>query len=388
MDRTDLPWSPFSTLKEPKLLYNHVSLFSGTGGTDLGLHYAGFKTLFANDIEKSALETFWANLDSERQVAVLGDITRLVLPKFPGKKIHLLTAGFPCQPFSNAGDRLGTKDPRGQLYLSVLKAVDHFKPSVVMLENVRGITTSRHNGKPVIDIIMKNLSERGYKVSFKLVDASDYRVGQRRLRLLIIGSKAGRHFEFPVAKDKHELEMGVILRPPPAGTPNCNDRLKLSPGTESMLKMVPIGGSWKDVPYGKLTPRFKKIRDNMKKYHAPKFYRKFTKTDICGTMTAAFTPENSCVWNPCNDKLMTVRDCARIQSFPDWYDFKGSTIRAKHKQIGNAVPPRLAYEIGKQIVVHLQQKGPKAGKQALISYSTIKKTGKSIQVSKDTIMYP
>lgn len=382
--KEDLPWSPFDKKQKPKLTFNHISLFSGAGGTDTGLHFAGFKTLFANDVEMNAIETFWHNLDKSKSIAVCGDITQIRLPRFPGKKIHLLTAGFPCQPFSNAGDRMGTSDPRGQLYLSVLKAVDHFKPEVVLLENVRGITTSLHNGKLVIETIMENLEEKGYKVSFKLIDASDHRVGQRRLRLLIVGTKKKTHFIFPPAKGKEGLLMGQILGISTERIPNSEERVKLSPGTEKMLELVPTGGSWKDVPYAKLTPRFKKIRDNMKRYHAPKFYRKFTKNDICGTMTAAFTPENSCVWNPCSDKLMTVRDCARIQSFPDWFEFKGSTLRSKHKQIGNAIPPRLAFEIGRAIAAHLKNKD--ANSTEAISYESLKKASKSIKVSRETVV--
>jgi DNA (cytosine-5)-methyltransferase 1 len=385
--KVDLPWSPFGRTKKVAHQFNHVSLFSGAGGTDIGLHYAGFKTLFANDIEKNAVETFWHNLDKTKSVAVCGDITGIELPTFKGKKIHLLTAGFPCQPFSNAGDRMGTSDPRGQLYLSVLKAVDHFKPEVVLLENVRGITTSLHQGKLVIETIMENLEEKGYKVSFKLVDASDYRVGQRRLRLLIVGTKKKTPFIFPLAKCKDGLMMGDILEGKITGIPNSEERIKLSPGTESMLKLVPPGGSWKDVPYGKLTQRFKKIRDNMKKYHAPKFYRKFSKKDICGTMTAAFTPENSCVWNPCSDKLMTVRDCARIQSFPDWFEFKGSTLRSKHKQIGNAIPPRLAFEIGIGIKAHLLKEKSAPMDSTFEEYSTLRKLNKSIKVSERTVIF-
>jgi DNA (cytosine-5)-methyltransferase 1 len=389
--KTDLPWSPFikkdGSKKVAKTALNHISLFSGAGGTDLGLHYAGFKTLFANDIEKNAIETFWHNLDKSKKIAVIGDITKVNLPKFKGEKIDLLTAGFPCQPFSNAGDRLGTKDPRGQLYLSVLKAVDYYKPTVVMLENVRGITTSLHNGKLVIETIMENLLEKGYKVSFKLVDSSDYRVGQKRLRLLIIGTKMKSHFVFPPIRDKKSLTLGEILNYKTVKIPNYDERLKLSPGTDSMLKLVPIGGSWKDVPYNKLTLRFRKIRDNMKKYHAPKFYRKFTKDDICGTMTAAFTPENSCVWNPCNDKLMSVRDCARVQSFPDWFQFSGSTIRSKHKQIGNAIPPRLAYEIGNALRNHIEAKQDSKKNGPVQQYSEIIKGKKTVSLSDKTIVF-
>jgi DNA (cytosine-5)-methyltransferase 1 len=384
---SQLPWSPFEQFKKIKLNLNHISLFSGAGGTDLGLHYAGFRTLFANDIEVNAMETFWHNLDKKRTIAKCEDITKLKFPVFAGKKIHLLTAGFPCQPFSNAGSRKGTRDSRGQLYLMVLKAVDHFKPEVVLLENVRGIITSLHQGRPIIEEIMENLNEKGYKVSFKLIDASDQRVGQRRLRLLIVGTKKKSHFIFPPPKNKFGLVIGDLLNIKSIGLPNSNERINLSLGTESMLKLVPIGGSWKDVPYQKLTPRFKKIRDNMKRYHAPKFYRKFNKNDIFGTITAAFTPENSCVWNPCNNKLMSVRDCARIQSFPDWFEFKGTTIRSKYRQIGNAIPPRLAYEIGIAIKTHLKSKKLKNKLIETDDYYEIKKSNKSIQVSKNTLIF-
>ena len=123
---------------------------------------------------------------------------------------------------------MGTSDPRGQLYLSVLKAVDHFKPEVVLLENVRGITTSLHHGKLVIETIMENLKEKGYKVSFKLIDASDYRVGQRRLRLLIVGTKMKTHFIFPQARGKAGLLMGQILGISTTGIPNSEERVKQS----------------------------------------------------------------------------------------------------------------------------------------------------------------
>ena len=358
-NRSNLPWDPFKEGRKPTRSYQHISLFSGAGGTDIGLEYAGFKTVFSNDIEEDAVETYLHNNPGARTYATCGDITKLNLPRIKGS-IDLLTAGFPCQPFSNAGSRKGTSDPRGKLYVRVMEIVKKYAPKVVILENVRGITTSKHAGKPVIQIIMNHLKKLGYLTSFKLMDASNHRVGQRRLRLIIIGTRKKTHFIFPPEQPRGQLEIKYVLGAPQKGAPNSKDRVTLSPQTQRVIDMVPIGGSWKDIPAHKLPLRFKKIRRQMERYHAPKFYRKFSKNEICGTITASFTPENSCVWNPCADKVMSVRDCARIQSFPDWYEFKGRNIRSMHKQIGNAIPPRLAYELGKQVRDHLKGKRTKS----------------------------
>ncbi len=357
--RSSLPWSPFKKGKKPPRRYQHISLFSGAGGTDIGLEYAGFKTVFSNDIEQDAVDTYLHNNPEAQLHATCGDITKIKLPRLKGS-IDLLTAGFPCQPFSNAGSRKGTSDPRGKLYIRVMEIVKKYKPKVVMLENVRGITTSTHAGKPVIQIIMNHLKKLGYLTSFKLLDASDHRVGQRRLRLIIVGTRMKTHLIFPKEKPRDQLEIKHVLGAPNHHAPNSGDRVTLSPQTQRVLSMVPVGGSWKDIPANKLPARFKKIRRQMKRYHAPKFYRKFSKNEICGTMTASFTPENSCIWNPCSNKVMSVRDCARIQSFPDWYEFKGRHVRSMHKQIGNAIPPRLAFELGRQVKSHIEGKTPQA----------------------------
>lgn len=385
------PWGPFIQGKRSpgSNAPTHVSLFAGAGGTDIGLKYSGFKTVFANDFDKFAALTFRHNLDPDAEYFHEGDVTQIDFKSLRLGQVDLLTGGFPCQPFSNAGSRKGTNDARGKLYQSVIEAVKSLKPSFILLENVRGITTSMHEGRRVVDVIMDTLSRLGYHVSFKLIDASHYNVGQRRLRLFIAASKH-RTFTFPQGNEpSSELTMGELLSIKlPPNTPNAQDRVTLSPQTESLLKLVPIGGSWKNVAEkhpDKLPPRFKKILANMKRYHAPKFYRKFAKNDISGTMTASFTPENSCIWNPVLNQVLSVRDCARIQSFPDWFEFLGPNHRVKHKQIGNAIPPRLAYELGLSIKAHLNKAG-KVSSENLIPYDSSDKT--AFQVNEFTYEYP
>ena len=120
-----------------------------------------------------------------------------------------------------------------------------------------------------------------------------------------------------------------------------------------MIEYIPEGGSWKDVPYEHLAPRFQRIRDDMKKYHSPNFYRRFSRNEICGTMTASAQPENCGIIHPTENRRYTVREVARIQTFPDDFKFITDTprnITAMYKVIGNAVPVTLAYNIAKAIM--------------------------------------
>ncbi len=356
------PWSIFT--KSPTLFEEgaptHVSLFSGAGGTDLGLHQAGFRTVFANDIDKNAALTFRRNLDPDNNIFKEGDITTIYQTITTGEGVSLLTGGFPCQPFSNAGSRKGTSEDKGRLYQTVISTVRMLNPAFILLENVRGITTSQHEGKRVVDVIMNELTQLGYNVTFKLIDASDYGVPQRRLRLFIAASKEGRFCFPPAITDKSQLHLGAIMTYPlHPDAKNIEEKIRLTPQAEKMLDKIPVGGSWKSVAKedpDSLPERFKKIFMNMNRYHSPKFYRKFSPNDISGTVTASFTPENSCIWNPVASRVFTVRECARIQSFPDWYEFHGTTVRSKYKQIGNAIPPRLAFELGKAIKAHIKEK--------------------------------
>jgi DNA (cytosine-5)-methyltransferase 1 len=361
-DINQTPWSIFMRTPNPleEGAPTHVSLFSGAGGTDLGLHQAGFRTVFANDIDKNAALTFRRNLDPDNKIFKEGDITTIYQTISSGEGVALLTGGFPCQPFSNAGSRKGTSEDKGRLYQTVINTVRMLNPSFILLENVRGITTSLHEGKRVVDVIMDELTQLGYNVTFKLIDASDYGVPQRRLRLFIAASKDGR-FCFPAAiTDKSQLHLGAIMAHPlHPEAQNTEEKIRLTPQAEKMLEKIPVGGSWKSVAEkdpDSLPERFKKILSNMNRYHSPKFYRKFSPEDISGTVTASFTPENSCIWNPVASRVFTVRECARIQSFPDWFEFHGTTIRSKYKQIGNAIPPRLAFELGKAIKDYLNDK--------------------------------
>jgi DNA (cytosine-5)-methyltransferase 1 len=146
------------------------------------------------------------------------------------------------------------------------------------------------------------------------------------------------------------LTLGRLLRIPKS-IPN-QKHWEFSPQAAKMVASIPEGGSWKDIPYEELAPRFRRIRDDMKKYHAPKFYRRFGRNEIVGTMTASAQPENCGIIHPTQNRRFTIREVARIQTFPDDFLFFDETVKdvvAMYKVIGNAVPVVLSKVIAEEI---------------------------------------
>lgn len=325
-----------------------VSLFSGCGGLDKGFELAGFKRVFANDFDADAQRVFRKNL---------GEIDTRDIRDVPSSEIpdgDVLTAGFPCQPFSNAGNRRGVYDARGELYLECLRIVRDKQPKVVLFENVKGLMSSKHqSGKSLIEVIKTDLEDIGYKVTYRVVDASDYGVPQKRERMILVAvhNSIGKVFHFPdPIEDKTGLVLGRLLSIP-RGIPN-QKHWEFSPQAARMVQSIPEGGSWKDIPYEELSPRFRRIRDDMKRYHAPKFYRRFGRNEIVGTMTASAQPENCGIIHPTQNRRFTIREVARIQTFPDdflFFDEELKDVVAMYKVIGNAVPVQLARVLGEAI---------------------------------------
>ncbi len=331
----------------PKL----ISLFSGCGGMDTGFKKAGFDIVYANDFDADAQAVYSLNLGKidTRDILTVGE------EEIPDGDI--LTAGFPCQPFSNAGSRKGVHDSRGMLYKECLRIIERKMPKVIVFENVKGLLSTKYiDGRNLADVIVEDLSAMngiGYNVVYQLVNAADYGVPQNRQRVLFIGIRKDleKTFVFPEKQSKEKLTLRNILDVPVELDNNVD--WPFSPQALEMIQYIPEGGSWKDVPYEHLAPRFKKIRDDMKKYHSPNFYRRFSRDEICGTITASAQPENCGIIHPTENRRYTVREVARIQTFPD--DFKFITdspknITAMYKVIGNAVPVNLAYNIATAIM--------------------------------------
>ena len=392
--------------------YKIASLFSGCGGLDLGFT-GGFefinrtyeklptKVVFANDFDKDATSCYNANelLISHGVECKLEDIRNINAKEIPD--FDILLAGFPCQPFSNAGNRKGVNDDngRGTLFEECERIIKHKvdegkRPLAFVFENVRGILSSKMpDGTSVPNEIKTRMEKLGYSVSIKLVKASDYGVPQNRFRVLIIGVISSKgEFDFSlmdkliskynipsVANDTYgELLLGSILKNTESlpdseywvyskGTQQTIDLIgacehgveilelfdgKVNPKT--LPEIVFEGRSWKNIPPEKLSPRFRKIYDNPQKYHSPKFFRRFAYGEIYGTITASAQPENCGITHPIYNRRYTVREIARIQSFPDNFIFSSIPLQSRYKVIGNAVPPVLGWVVAKSLIEFLK----------------------------------
>lgn len=359
-----------------------VSLFAGCGGFDLGFT-GGFEHLgvsyerlpyqivWANDIDIDAKAAYEANQNKYlgAHPFVCDDIKNVDASQVPD--FDILLAGFPCQPFSNAGNRNGINDARGTLFEEVERFVKAKKPKAFVLENVKGILSSKMpDGTPIPLEIRRRLSvvkcDDGEIIRYdipleKLVKTEAYGVPQQRHRVLIVGIRqddlVGPSFDFAsmFAEVKKaslgKVKLRYVLENLPPDAPHLNEHWGLSPQAAKMAQM--IKRSWKDIPYEDLPPRFQRIRDEMKKYRAPNFYRRFGLDEINGTITASAQPENCGILHPLENRRYTVREIARIQSFPDDYLFPCKTIEGKYKVVGNAVPPVLAFVLAKTLYAKL-----------------------------------
>lgn len=390
---------------------NIASLFSGCGGLDLGFtggfdfgrrNYERLNTevVFANDFDKDACFCYNANplLTNDGAECILEDIRNVDADHIPN--FHILLAGFPCQPFSNAGKRKGVNDDNGRGTLfeeceRIIRAkIDAgMRPQAFVFENVRGILSSRmpDGTTTVPQEIQRRMELLGYNVSMKLVCSSDYGVPQKRYRVLIVGIDNGLglgSFDFNTMEEivrnegipstlfgnEEELLLGSILQDVQLQQDNnvwnysetTQRTIELIGGCEHGMQALEFfhegfskedlptivyeGRSWKDIPYDLLSPRFKKIADDPKKYHAPKFFRRFAFGEINGTLTASAQPENCGITHPVENRRYSVRECARIQSFPDNYRFNSIPLQSQYKVIGNAVPPVMSWVLAKALL--------------------------------------
>lgn len=334
--------------KSPKV----ISLFSGCGGLDFGFQKAGYDIVYANDIWSSVKKTYEYNLKHE---IIIDDITKVNKTNIPQGEVIL--AGIPCQPFSNAGKRKSTKDKDGNLFLEVIDVVKNQKkkPKVVVFENVRGFLSSKdENGKPLTDRFSEEMEGLGYITKFELINAANFGVPSNRFRIFIVCylKSMKKEFFFPKPLGIETPTVGDIISMKLPKDEN-QEVWDLPPSSKNIVKFIKEGGSWKDVPYDELAPRHQRIRDNMKKYKSPNFYRRFSRKEIMGTITATSSPENSGILHPLEDRRYSVREIARFQSYPDTFKFVDASIQNKYKMIGNSVPPMLSMHIAKSILTSL-----------------------------------
>ena len=318
-----------------------VSLFTGAGGLDLGFEKAGFRTIWANEYDKTIWATFEHNFPKAKlDKRSVVDISPEEIPDADG-----IIGGPPCQSWSEAGAGRGINDSRGQLFYDYIRILKVKQPKFFLVENVSGILHPKHAES--FNRFIKSFKDAGYKVSWKLLDANDYNVPQNRLRVIIIGYRKDlkKRFEFPEPeKYKPVLKDAIwdLRRAKPA-----KDRNKTNGDELTVPNHEYMNGGFSTIYMS---------RNRVRSWDEPSF------TIQAGGRHAPIHPkapkmkfvsQNKRIFEPGHEdeyRRLSVRECARIQTFPDDFIFKYEDIANGYKMIGNAVPVNLAYAIAKQIV--------------------------------------
>ena len=314
-----------------------IELFAGAGGMALGLEKAGFDTKMLLDIDKDCTKTLITN--RPKWNVVEADIQKI---SFKGMKADVVTGGFPCQAFSHAGNKLGFNDTRGTLFYEFARAVKEIKPKMFLAENVEAII--RNDNGRTLTTIMNVLSSFGYDVQYKILNALDYKVPQKRKRIIFIGTKDGMRFQYPKPSKKIvTLRDGLKNVPKSPGEQYSDEKKK-------MMSHVPPGGSWVDMPT--------KVQ---KKYMGKSFYstggrrgmgRRISWDEPCLTLTTSPGQKMTERCHPEELRPFTIREYARIQTFPDSWKFVGSNS-SQYRQIGNAIPVKFATALATSLYVSL-----------------------------------
>lgn len=329
--------------------YTSVELFAGAGGLALGMHLAGFRHVLLNEVDAMACKTLRRNHPEWNVLE--GDIHQIDFTPLRGK-VDFLSGGFPCQAFSYAGKKGGLNDTRGTLFFELARAVKEIQPKVFMGENVKGLLS--HDEGRTLDIIRNAIKELGYTlVEPRVLKAIMYQVPQKRERLIIIAIrndiyKRGIRFKWPdpyhrVMTLRDAFFSGALFE---KDVPQSEGQL-YPPKKARVMAMVPEGGDWRDLPV-----------KEQKEYMGGSFYlgggktgmaRRLSMDEPSLTLTCAPAQKQTERCHPTETRPLTVREYARIQTFPDDWAFEGN-LTDQYKQIGNAVPVNLAFAIGRSLI--------------------------------------
>lgn len=353
--------------------YTVVSLFSGGGGLDYGLALAGFQTRLAVEWERYACQSLrdakalrvpmgdsYHYLDGcevvESDIAVVGDAESLELARLAPGEATLLVGGPPCVTFSVAGRREGLTSETGLLYKHYIRMLRAFSPEGFIFENVKGMLTAQagtDDPRPAIDVICEELRAAGYALTMRVIDAADYGVPQHRRRVIILGRRGSRPFDFPEPTHAHPNRLGLFSGSIPWAT---------------------VADAFAGLPPAVLLGDEPLLRNHVAKRHGERIRASYAETapgarnrasmrdrlrwDVPGTTVRAqgkpkadgSGQKNSShqAIHPEEPRQLTPRECARIQTFPDWYPFPAQLVNA-YRVIGDAVPPLLARVIGNAI---------------------------------------
>lgn len=377
-----------------------IDLFAGAGGLSCGLGMAGFNPILANELVEAHANTYQKN-HQDTQV-VIGDVRKVCEANLKRKlglkkgELDLLAGGPPCQGFSVNAPIRDLDDERNHLFKDYLRVAAELLPKAILIENVPGIVSL---GKgTVVQQIYKELELLGYSVGHRILYAGHYGVPQTRFRTIIIAIKGNVDVSFPepeynstaVANFAGARELCISVPPlfaqelspqttvydalsdlPAIESGSKNEPMKyvkkadgkyqkvLRKGSKLVynhscnglgkvnlerLKYIPQGGNWTDIPHDMLPKGMQRARrsDHTKRYG------RLHPDGLCSTILTKCDPHWGAFIHPEQDRVLSVREAARIQSFPDTYHFYGS-LQQQYEQVGNAVPPFLAKKIGETI---------------------------------------
>ncbi len=343
---------------------NAIDLFCGCGGLSYGFEQAGVNILLGIDNDDMALRVFEKNHKNARSIC--GDITQITyndIKKITGSQtIDMIIGGPPCQGMSLSGPRK-FDDPRNKLYLSYIRLVGEIGPQAFVIENVPGLVSLF--GGQIKDNIIRKFKEMGYTVTYKILCAADYGVPQNRKRVIFVGLKNGCFdFEKLKVKDTVTCEMALSDLPPlidEIGTNpaeyacEANNHYQTlmrkrsdqvhnhiaavhSEKVKKIISLVPDGGNYKDLP-----EEFKNTRN----FHVA--WTRFRSDKPAPTIDTGHRHHFHYKYN----RVPTVRECARLQSFPDDFIFEGNKTQ-QFRQVGNAVPPLMAQAIAEEVIKYLR----------------------------------
>ena len=331
-----------------------IELFAGAGGLALGLEQAGFESLGLVEIDKHACSTLRMNRPKwnviEDDIVNISEKNLLKLFNITQGELDLLSGGYPCQSFSYAGAKKGLDDIRGTMFFYFAKFLEQLKPKMFLAENVKGLKT--HDNGKTLQTMINVFEEMGYDVEWKVLNAWDYGVAEKRERIVIIGKRKDLsdkiNFTYPNPHDYKPVLRDILKDVPESvGAKYPANKIKV-------FDLVSPGGCWRDLPDDV-------ARDYMKSCYfmgggRTGIARRLSWDEPCLTLTCAPAQKQTDRCHPDKSRPFTTREYARIQSFPDEWEFSGKMSNI-YKQIGNAVPVGLAKNVGVSIINALNEGG-------------------------------
>lgn len=357
-----------------------VDLFCGAGGLSEGFRQAGFHVLAGQDFDERAGETFSkTHPEADFIGGPIQDVNSRQILKASSVnrgEIDVIVGGPPCQGYSVYNHRRGDTDPRANLFREYLRIVEGIQPRWLVMENVTGITSIA--GGKIVDEIFSGMRSLGYRVEMKVLKAEDFGVPQERRRVFFIATRSDAPILFPkpthgpdlqpfvtvwdAISDLPELSNGENIEP--RGYAKCpqngyqallrgdcsivqnHTAPRLSKINEERMRHIPPGGSWRDIPNDLLPAGMLKAKrsDHTKRYGRPR------KSDLACTILTKCDVHWGAYIHPTQDRALTVREAARLQSFPDFFRFEGSRTE-QYVQVGNAVPPLLGKQVAESLIL-------------------------------------